>query len=356
MKKILFITAFPPNVKGGGEIFSLSTIKNLSRHFLIDLVYFTYPGHECIAKDYVSKMISFSPSYINCMKKLDYYPLFSRRFSKTVLAYLKSIIIDYDILYFDYSQTALYSLYLNHPCKIIRCHDVIVQKISRKYPFLKFWVKYNEKKILSSASKIFTFCDKDSKLIHHEYGLDAIATNEYVSNKSFVISGSDNVEHTFIFFGFWGRRENLEGLKWFIEKVYPLINNKIKKSFVVMGSGLSDVFFKKYLEPNNINYLGFVNDCLSEIYKNSALICPLFQGAGIKVKVLDAFTTGTPVIGTDIAFEGIPDIDGLTFRCSTPNDFASTINNFTSLKMQDKIKLQNIFFSLFTTQSIADLI
>lgn len=355
MKKLLFITAFPPNSKSGGEIFTKKTIENLSREFMIDLIYFSFPGHDCEANEYINKAICFSPSNINCIKKPTFYPLFTRRFNKKILHQIKDIASEYDVLFFEYAQTAIYSLYIEHPYKIIRAVDVIYQKVSRQKPYLKFWVKNNERKILKSANKVLTFCNKDDELIKDLYNIDSSWTNEYVSEKSFQMPLCIEEKKSFVFFGYWGRPENTKGLLWFIKDVVPLLDSETKKCLFVMGGGLSDEN-KKILSDYGITYLGFVENSYEAIVNKTAVIVPLFEGAGIKVKVLDSFITGTPVIGTDVAFEGIPDINGLTYLSNTADEFANVLNNFSPLTLREKNELRKNFIDKFGERKITDFI
>lgn len=57
----------------------------------------------------------------------------------------------------------------------------------------------------------------------------------------------------------------------------------------------------------NIKIAGFVENPVAEIAKCQALVAPLHKGAGVKVKVIDALSSGTSVVGTDVTFEGIED-------------------------------------------------
>lgn len=68
---------------------------------------------------------------------------------------------------------------------------------------------------------------------------------------------------------------------------------------------MKNYFETKYGKINNVKIIGFV-DNLVEFYSNADIfICPLFQGSGIKNKVLEAMYLGVPVIGTKEAFSGI---------------------------------------------------
>jgi len=353
MDSLLYITAFPPNHNSGGQVFSLNVLNELSKKFIISLIYFTYPDHKC---EYNNGNIigCYSPSLMNCFNKIIYYPLFTKRFNKDLLLKLKNIAPQYDILYFDYAQVAVYSLYITHPYKVIRCHDIMVQKFSRTSTWLLPWIKWSEKQILASATKVFVPSEKDAILVQDTYDISTIFTNEYLANFSIPAVIPDDT--TFIFFGLWSRKENLNGLVWFIENVYPLIDSKFQNKFSVMGAGLADEYRLKYLSPKNIDYLGFVENSYDVIVKAAAMIVPLFEGAGIKIKVLDAFTTGTPVIGTSVAFEGIPTIDGLTFEANSAQIFASTINSFRALSVFDKQQKQKKFFSLYDKNHLGDLL
>ena len=73
-----------------------------------------------------------------------------------------------------------------------------------------------------------------------------------------------------------------------------------------------------------------MDDPLKEISQCQALIAPITKGAGVKVKVVDAMTTGTSVIGTNVAFEGIEDnseLELMMLANSSP-EFSRIINDW----------------------------
>lgn len=356
MKKLLFITAIPPGKNGGGELVTLKTIESLSKTFDIDLVYFTYPNHENLADPYVKTVQKYNPAYTNCLKKIVYFPLFTRRYSKTIKNEICRIANNYDVLFFDYSQTAIYSLYVKHSNKIIRCHDIILQKYSRKNFFILPWVYMTERKILKSASKVFCLVEKDALLLKKFYGIEASYTSDVLNLSKQEVKCKYEINESFVFFGYWARKENSEGLVWFLKNVFPLLTEEARKSLKIMGGGLPESVYSKYIKPNNIEYLGFVDNCYEELWRAKAVIVPLFQGAGVKIKVLDAFSCGTPVIGTKIAFEGISSIQGLTFQCDNKTDFADIINNFHSVSFEEKIINKNKFEQLANGNKLEDLI
>ncbi|MCX6186366.1 MAG: glycosyltransferase family 4 protein, partial [Bacteroidetes bacterium] len=110
-----------------------------------------------------------------------------------------------------------------------------------------------------------------------------------------------------------------------------------------IGPDLKNSIKKKINETSNVTYKGFVENPLLELYGTSCLIAPIFSGAGVKVKVLDALSSGTPIIGTHIAFEGIDDtiFSNAMFLCNNENDFVDKINNFEFWSKEQSIELIN---------------
>jgi glycosyltransferase involved in cell wall biosynthesis len=353
MKKLLFITAFPPNNKSGGQVFSLNLIKDLSE-YTVDLIYFTYKDHEIAPDLPVNSVKAFAVDNRNCLRNIRTHPIFTRRFNQHILRYIADAASGYDILFFDYTQVGLYSLYLNHPYKVIRCHDILFQKFSRKDRIFRSWIKSTEEKILGSAKKIFVLSEKDANIVRTVYNFIAYPSNAaYI--KDFHFSAILNNSATFTFFGLWSRKENMDGLIWFIKNALPLINGNFKIKFVIIGGGLPEKIRRKYILPyNNIEYAGFVDEPLDMIYQSRALIAPLFTGAGVKVKVIDAFTTGTPVIGTDITFEGLPLIEGLTWLAHTPQEYAGVINKLLPLSPADKQAKARIFKTIYDSHHLPE--
>jgi hypothetical protein len=344
MQKLLFLTAFPPNCRSGGQVFSLNVIQELAQRYEVDVVYFEYPNHICDKKIYdISKSVKSYPIRMrNIFNHLFIHPMFTRRFDKNILEYLKKVASEYSILFFDYSQTGLYACYLDHPYKIIRMHDVLYQKYLRKNAILAFWIKTTEYKIMKNVQRTFVPSKKDSDIIKDVYKLDVLYAYDKIKNFNF--SKFSKELNRFIFYGLWSRNENLKGLIWFIKKVYPLIEKDLGIDFTIIGSGLSERIERKYIASNSgINYWGFVDDPLEIIYKSRAVIAPLFAGAGVKIKVIDAFTTGTPVIGTDLAFEGLPVVKNLVYLAKKPKEYANFINNFQEISYREKQKNAHMF-------------
>jgi len=132
-----------------------------------------------------------------------------------------------------------------------------------------------------------------------------------------------------IFVGGYGHPPNLDGIKWFINDIFPLIlkeNSEIKLHLV--GSNVPDELHD--LASESIIVHGFLTDDeLDELYnKVRVSIIPLRFGAGVKGKLLEAIQIGLPIVTTSIGAEGIPDVERITKVRDDKQTFANDVLSF----------------------------
>ncbi len=238
-------------------------------------------------------------------------------------------------------------------------HDVIEQKNSRKNKFIANFAKRTENSLLKYADEVYTFSKKDSQLIFDLYSIQAEEAALYIEPQALKLP-YDKIEldNCFVFYGAWNRKENYEGLEWFLNEIYPKIQSKV--FFKIIGGGLSDQLQKKINIEQGIEYLGFVDDPYTIIASANALIAPVLSGAGVKVKVIEALATGTPVIGTQIAMEGIDNFEIDKFQMLTTaesiEDYCYIIDNFGRRSKEFKIRAKEWFSANYCSSKIIDKI
>lgn len=124
----------------------------------------------------------------------------------------------------------------------------------------------------------------------------------------------------------WKWKPNFDGLKWFMEKVWPEIHSRNPDlQFDIIGAGLDSAFQGKY-SLGNINYRGFVEDL--EPFKQSSTIflAPLLSGSGMKLKIIEGLASGLPIITTKFGAEGIEIESGTHFiEANTASEFEKAI-------------------------------
>jgi glycosyltransferase involved in cell wall biosynthesis len=134
---------------------------------------------------------------------------------------------------------------------------------------------------------------------------------------------------TIIFFGSMGRQENYLSVQWFIEEVFNKLDNDMQ--FVVIG-GNPPARLRKY-ESARIHITGFLTQEEVETYfaKCVCMVAPLLLGSGIKVKILEAFSGGIPVVTNEIGNEGIfaKDQEQILY-CETAQEFIKTLKEISN--------------------------
>lgn len=363
MKKILFLTPYLPSDRAGGENFTRLLLEELSKTCQIDLIYFKYQADSFyIAPNSNIRILKIMKNSLFVkMKNFILYPflhpVFSVRFDRCLLIYMKYLITvnQYDFLYLDHSQMFLYGKFFLSIKKILMSHDVMYQRYLRMGKRLNLYlVRCSEKKVISLPnSTIFTFSRKDATIINDIYNKSALVTNFFL-DKMVVDSIPTEINDKIVFFGKWGRRDNLDGLIWFFDQVYNKIHRKIE--ILIIGLGLPDSICSKLSKYSNVKYLGYVKDPYYIISSSLSLVSPLFSGAGVKVKVIEALACGTPVIGTGISFEGIDaNFRSFMFEADNAMQFVEIIDKL-NISLSDRVGFKRRFLEKYHSLSILEYI
>lgn len=136
-------------------------------------------------------------------------------------------------------------------------------------------------------------------------------------NYDILFIGSDNIY-------------NIEGIEWFFEQVYPLLDKKVR--IAIAGN----ICNKINIIHTNIFKLGFVED-ISMLYKSTkCTICPLKRGSGMKIKVVESLRYGIPVVSTKKGVDGFVNkkySKGLLVA-DTAESFAINLNLVINAKLE----------------------
>jgi len=94
---------------------------------------------------------------------------------------------------------------------------------------------------------------------------------------------------------------NAQGVLWFAKQVFPRVRAEIPEAvFTVIGKRPP-----AGLDGEGIEVTGYVVDPMPYLSETAAFIVPLHAGGGMRVKILDAWSWGVPVVSTAIGAEGI---------------------------------------------------
>ena len=100
---------------------------------------------------------------------------------------------------------------------------------------------------------------------------------------------------------------NAEGIVWFCKNVFPSIH-KLLPDVKLLAIGKSPP--KSICDMDGVEAPGYVDHTEPYWRKARVFVVPLLSGGGMRVKILDAWAHGVPVISTSIGAEGMRYQDG----------------------------------------------
>ncbi len=215
--------------------------------------------------------------------------------------------------------------------------DVMFQNYERRVLLEKggfrkwfYQIRYQKlKKIelsdLNRMNLIYVTNRKDYELLRNN-GIEGLKVNVlipyydqyFMSNRKQSYRSKD-----ILFYGAMSRRENYLSVLWFIQNVFSKIEDEMVR-LIIVGSHPHESL--KKFQSDRIIVTGFVKDVSVYFEKCMCLAVPLLYGAGIKVKVLEGFSAGIPVVTNDVGIEGIGAEAGKEYyHCESPQDYIDTI-------------------------------
>jgi len=111
-------------------------------------------------------------------------------------------------------------------------------------------------------------------------------------------------EPALVFSGNFQYYPNRTGAEFFFRKVWPLVVARWPGLRLRMVGRNPDAV-RPMMEHPNIEFTGPVDDAIAEIARCSIAVVPLLSGSGTRVKILEAWAAGVPVVSTPIGAEGL---------------------------------------------------
>ncbi len=104
---------------------------------------------------------------------------------------------------------------------------------------------------------------------------------------------------------------NAAGMQWFVSEVWERIAAAHPSArLTVIGKDPPAGLVAAAARLPGIEITGYVDDPTPYLAETAAFIVPLHAGGGMRVKILDAWRWGLPVVSTTIGAEGISIVDG----------------------------------------------
>lgn len=127
-----------------------------------------------------------------------------------------------------------------------------------------------------------------------------------VDTSYFVPHDEVSDDETLIFAGSMNWYPNKDAMLFFADEIWPLLKKRRPTiKMIVVGQSPPRKLLKLSKKDPHFVVTGYVDDVRSYFNKASIYVCPIRDGGGTRLKILDALASGKPIIATSIAVEGI---------------------------------------------------
>lgn len=367
--KILWVShlvPYPP--KGGVMQRSYNIIRELSKYNQIDFISFYQKAHHILPGSEIDAgiieikkicrivEIYEIPSDKFKMKKLlniflglitskpyNVWWLKSSEFANALRKTTKDA--DYDIYYFDTIALAQYLSNLSSkkgyaPIKILNHHNIESQIMDRrskkeKNVLKSFIFRLESKKRANYERRICRCFDRnvvvselDGKRLKDIVGnIPCIIVPNGVDLEYFKSTGSVQRDNCIIFIGGLKFYPNISAIRFFLKDIWKNLKSKVPNiKFYIVGKFPPKDLIAASKKDKNIIVTGFVNDIRKLLEEATVYICPITDGGGTKLKILDALAMKKAIVAHPIACEGIDVTHGKNVMFATnENEFLSHI-------------------------------
>jgi GT2 family glycosyltransferase len=332
--RVLFVSPYsiyPP--VHGGAIFMFATIRELARRCEVHAIVMLDYAHERAANEELYRWCRTVEFHVRTADRDPHLgsitPHAVHEFHKPEIEWLierQTLLEEIDVIQLEYTALGQYARKFDRLVCALFEHDVYFQSVARSLAFmprslerLKARFEYlrairYELQLLPDCDHI-QVCTEENKRYLESFvpslgGRISAGMRAGIETGAYSFPGGPRHRHTMLFLGSFRHMPNQVALEWFARLVLPLIVERLPGAkLLVAGSDPPPRY--TFPDPANaIEWLGFVEN-IHPLFASCALfVCPIRSGSGVRVKLLEAFASGIPVVSTTIGAEGLARVDG----------------------------------------------
>jgi len=270
------------------------------------------------------------PLTVNLFKSDDMHNLIQKLFKE----------IDFDIAHYDTISLAEYFKDTGNIPKYLTHHGMESFMIKRRvtnesnlinklYFFIEsFKLRRYEKKHCHKFN-MNIMVSEDDKLMLKEISPSSriVVVENGVDVNFFVPKAHHTNTSRLIFAGRLDQYSNIDAVVYFCLHIWPLIRERFPEMlFTIIGNNPPAKLLEISKNDERIEVLGYVDDVRPFFDQATISVCPIRDGGGTRIKILDAMAMGMPIVSTTIGCEGLDIISGENVLiANTPKEFLDNI-------------------------------
>lgn len=233
----------------------------------------------------------------------------------------------YDVVWFDTISLAQYNVTtkMDGPLKILNHHNIESDMMFRRaikennilkklyYQIEAYKLKHYEKNEVCKFDVNVTCSPLDSKRM--EFIAPGVVTHVIpngVDTEFFLPNSTIAPDpYSLVFIGGMSWYPNRDAMLFFARQIWPLLKEAIPSiKMNVVGESPPQELLDLAKADGNYHVHGFVDDVKKYFNDSAIYVCPISDGGGTKLKILDALAMAKPIVANPIACEGIDVVEG----------------------------------------------
>lgn len=100
---------------------------------------------------------------------------------------------------------------------------------------------------------------------------------------------------------------NADGVRWFLKDVLPLVRDQVPESTLTIAGKNPPEDIQRLARNSNgaTEVIGYVQDLTPYLEAAAVMVVPVRAGGGMRVRILEGFARGIPMVTTTLGLEGI---------------------------------------------------
>ncbi len=213
-----------------------------------------------------------------------------------------------------------------------RYHETEANPLRRWY-IGRQWQKYEafERRVFQQVDRVVAVSAEDSTLIRKHFGVGHVDVVENgVDTNYFQPGSSQRVPGQILFLGSLDWRPNLDAVEQLLSHVFPaVLAQEPSARLCLVGRSPPEFLRRRLAATPGVELYADVKDVRPFLAQAALMVVPLRIGGGSRLKILEAFASGLPVISTKVGAEGLDASHGTHFTA------VDTVENMTTAILEN---------------------
>jgi glycosyltransferase involved in cell wall biosynthesis len=248
--------------------------------------------------------------------------------------------ISVDVIHFDTISLAPYRHYLSHYRTVLTHHNIESHMMLRRAGNEKNWLskgylsqegrrlRQYERRVCPQFSINITCSKLDTeRLLKLLPNLRIAEIPNGVDLEYFKPGDRTEIPNSLLFAGRLDAYPNRRAVLYIAQRLWPLLKKKIPEITIdIVGANPPRTLLGLSKRDSNFKVHGFVDDVRPYLNRASVYVCPIRDGGGTKLKMLDALAMEKAIVADPIACEGLEVRNGESVLfASTPQDYVVAV-------------------------------